>query len=161
MVWLVLFANMDTFHNTHRIIHTYHVAIHCIVNAYHSAINAACDPQHFRWCHPCFFLCQFVQPSQTILNVCFSNKPLEIRVWIMSQLKNGKYSDIDSLNRPSFASLVAIARIESTSTIMFTIISVIATVGVMTVWTSSWRKKLSMRSKSSKSLSLSLASSAS
>jgi hypothetical protein len=42
-------------------------------------------------------------------------------------------SDIDVLNRPEFASFVAVARIERTSTIIPSIISIMAVVGVMPV----------------------------
>jgi len=41
-------------------------------------------------------------------------------------------SDVDLLIRPSLTSFVAIARIERTLAIVFTIFSLIATVGVMT-----------------------------
>ena len=52
-----------------------------------------------------------------------------------------------SLGRPCLISLVAIARIASTSTRIFTIVSVIAAVGDTSVYDSSLLKKLSMRPK--------------
>jgi hypothetical protein len=61
--------------------------------------------------------------------------------------------DIDLLNRPLFTSLVAIARMFITSTIISTIMSVIDAVGVMLVYMSSRLKKRSMRLKTSMSLS--------
>jgi hypothetical protein len=61
---------------------------------------------------------------------------------------------ISSLNRPRFTSFVAIARIVNTSTIITTIMSLIALVGVMLVYISSRRKKCSTRLKMSISLSL-------
>jgi hypothetical protein len=61
--------------------------------------------------------------------------------------------DISSLNRPHFTSFVAIARIVSTSTIISTIMSVIAVVGVIPAYISSRWKKRSMRFKMSISLS--------
>ena len=67
--------------------------------------------------------------------------------------------DSDPLNRPHSTSFVAIARIVSTSTIISTIISVIALVGGIPVYISSRRKKRSMRFKISTSFSrLALAS---
>ena len=67
--------------------------------------------------------------------------------------------DINSLNLPRFTSFVAIARIVSTSTIISTIISVIAVVGGIPMYISSRWKKCSMRLKMSMSLSrLALAS---
>jgi predicted membrane channel-forming protein YqfA (hemolysin III family) len=67
--------------------------------------------------------------------------------------------DINSLNRPRFTSFVAIARIVNTSTIISTIMSLIALVGVMLVYISSRRKKFSIRLKMSISLAwLALAS---
>ena len=64
-------------------------------------------------------------------------------------------SDINLLNTPRFTSFVAILRIVSTSTIISTIMSVIAVVGVMLAYISSRLKKRSMRLKTSISLSLS------
>jgi hypothetical protein len=64
-------------------------------------------------------------------------------------------SDINLLNTPHFTSFVAILRIVSTSTIISTIMSVIAVVGVMLAYISSRLKKRSMRLKTSISLSLS------
>ena len=67
--------------------------------------------------------------------------------------------DINLLNRPHFTSFVAIPRIVNTSTIISTIMSLIALVGVMLVYISSRQKKCSMRLKMSISLSwLALAS---
>jgi hypothetical protein len=66
-----------------------------------------------------------------------------------------KLSDINLLNTPRFTSFVAILRIVSTSTIISTIMSVIAVVGVMLAYISSRLKKRSMRLKTSISLSLS------
>ena len=61
--------------------------------------------------------------------------------------------DINSLNRPRLTSFVAMARIVSTSTIISTIMSVIAVVGEILVYISSRWKNLSMRLKISTSLS--------
>jgi hypothetical protein len=61
--------------------------------------------------------------------------------------------DIDSLNLPHVTSFVASARMVSTSTIISTITSVIAVVGVMLVYRSSRWKNRSMRLKMSMSLS--------
>jgi len=60
---------------------------------------------------------------------------------------------IYSLDRPCFISFVAMARIESTSIIIFTITSVIAVVGGTSVYDSRRLKKLSMRTKMSISIS--------
>src|SRR5882757_2910932 len=57
--------------------------------------------------------------------------------------------DINLLNRPHFTSFVAIARTVNTSTIISTIMSLIALVGVMLVYISSRRKKCSIRLKMS------------
>ena len=62
--------------------------------------------------------------------------------------------DINSLNPPRFTSFVAIPRIVSTSTIISTIMCVIAVVGVMLVYISSRPRKRSMRLKRSINLSL-------
>ena len=59
---------------------------------------------------------------------------------------------INLLSRPDFTSFVAIARIVRTSTIISTIMSLIAVVGVMPVYISSRPKKRSMRLKRSMSL---------
>ena len=60
-------------------------------------------------------------------------------------VKKGKHTHNNLLNCPRFTSLVTIARIISTSTIISTIMSVIAAVGVRIVYISSRRKKCSMR----------------
>jgi hypothetical protein len=61
--------------------------------------------------------------------------------------------DLDSLNLPHFTSLVASARMVSTSTIISTIKSAIAVVGAMLVYISSRWKNRSMRLKMSTSWS--------
>jgi hypothetical protein len=66
---------------------------------------------------------------------CFQRLCLEStskKMCLNSLVKKAKYiRNIHSLNRPLFASSVAIARIERTSTIILRIFSVIAAVGVM------------------------------
>src|SRR6266478_559276 len=99
----------------------------------HSITDAMCDLQQLRRCHPCLFLCQLVQPLHAILDLCVSYQLLEKHFCITRQSRIVNLHNIHSLSRPRFTSFVAIARMVSTSTIISTIMFVIAGVGVMPV----------------------------
>src|SRR6267154_1714626 len=134
---------------------------HSIIDAHHVSVDIVCQLQRLRRCHLCLFLCQPVQPLQAILDVCVPQQLPEILFCTDVSVKSSfvNLHSIDSLNRPRFTSFVAIARMASTSTIISTIMSIIAVVGVIPVYISSRWKKRSIRFKMSTSLSrLALAS---
>jgi hypothetical protein len=93
-------------------------------------------------------LSQSIQPAQRILNISPASQLLQIflwthinRQWWLTQ------QQISSLARLWLISFVAIPRIDSTSTMIFTMMSVIPTVGGTSIYVSSLRKKFSICSK--------------
>src|SRR5216684_3227596 len=51
---------------------------HSIVDTHHLLIDVVCHLQLLHRCHPCFFLCQFVQSLQAILDVFVSRQFLQV-----------------------------------------------------------------------------------
>jgi hypothetical protein len=144
---------VNTLHVVADILHLPLDALNSIIHPHDFAIDALSHLQQLRRCYPCFFLRQFVQPLQAILDVSVPRQLLQVLFYLTCQSRRVYRREINSLNGPRFTSFVAMARIVSTSAIISTIMSVIATVGVRTVYISSRRKKCSMRLKTSAILS--------
>ena len=102
--------------------------------------------------HPSLFLRQFVKSLESIFQVRPPGQPLEILLW-RNMRKRPNTAGTDVLVRPCFISFVEIAKILRISTIIFTIMSVIAAVGGTSMYVSSRLKKFSTRSKRSTSTS--------
>jgi len=123
--------------------------LNSIIHPHHFSVDAVSHLQELRRCHPCLFLGQCPTSPCYPRCLCFPSAYSNTSLNSVS-FKEVNTRDIDSLSRPHFNSFVLIARtvtIVSTSTIISTIISVIAAVGVRTVYISSRRKKCSMRLK--------------
>jgi hypothetical protein len=149
----ILYFPLDTLNLVSDIMHIAADILYLLPNTFHPIIDAVRNLQQFRRCHPCLFLCQFVQSLKTILDIRVSRQRLKIPFLTRRQSRIVNLCEINSLSRPRFTSFVAIARIDSTSTMISVIISLIAMVGVMPVYISRRRKKRSMRLKTSMSLS--------
>ena len=101
-------------------------------------------------CHPYFLLCQFIQSLERVLDIRISQQFLKILLWSTISRTDSKARTVGSLLfRPCRISLVAMAKTFSTSTIIFTILSVIAAVGGTSVYVSRRLKKFSKSSEMS------------
>src|SRR6266851_4801025 len=108
-----------------------------VMNHRYSVIDAVDGLQTFDSCHVSFFLSQFIEPQQGILDFCLSHHPLHKLLWTTISKGRWPIVGINSLALLCLSSFVAMARIASTCTMIFTIVSIIPAVGVTSIYVSS------------------------
>jgi hypothetical protein len=115
------------------IIHTLHFIVdrlRFVVDSLHFLIDIVCSLQTLRSSHPNFVLGKSIQSSQRIFDVGSPNELFHVFPWAtLSQHGRSIQPGINSLALLCLISLVAIDRMESTSTMILTMISVIPAVG--------------------------------